>query len=170
MKKSVLLSLILLSACAFQQNIYSYKPIDIKRKTVAISAANLSEMHQALKQALMNAGYKLYVKNDNKDSGYLKQTSQYELSDNIIINPAVSCGALSFENGYSYAISFIDLKTSEEVFSMQGKGCYNDIMDNFVALINNRYNNSGMYNSGAQEKEPPATPVLQVGGFPLWSK
>lgn len=165
MKKCILPFICLLVACTFQQNIYSYKQIDSNRKTVAISAANLSEMHQALKQALMNAGYKLYVKNDNKDSGYLKQTSQYELSDNIIINPAVSCGGLSLESGYSYAISFIDLKTSEEVFSMQGKGCYNDIMDNFVALINNRYNNTKI-----QEPEPAAEPALQIGGFPLWNK
>ena len=169
MKKYILFSMFLLSACAYEQNIYAYKKIDTTRKTVAISAANLSEMHQALKQALMNAGYKLYVKNDNKDSGYTRQTSQYELSDNIIINPSVSCGVLSFENGYSYAISFIDLKTSEEVFSMQGKGCYSDILDNFVALINNRYSNAGMYNT-VSDTEQPRTPVLQIGGLHLWNK
>lgn len=138
MKKYILFSMLFLTSCAFEQHIYSYKTIDTKQKTVAVSAANLSEMHQELKQALIRAGYKLYVKNDTKDSGYTKQTSRYELSDNIVANPAVTCSLTVA--GYSYAVSFIDLKTSEEVFSMQGKGCHNDILDNFTALINNCYN------------------------------
>lgn len=161
MKKLLLLT-ILLSACAFEQNIYSYKTIDTNKKTVAISAANLSEMHQELKQALIHAGYKLYVKNDNKDSGYTRQTSRYELSDNIRRNNAVTCGLT--EDGYSYAISFIDLETSEEVFSMQGKGCYADIMENFTALINNRYKENQEYS----DDNTIRTPTIKAGRFTLW--
>lgn len=171
MKKSVLLSIILLSACAETQNIFSYQKIDPKQKTVSISAANLSEMHQALKQSLINSGYKLYVKNDTKDSGYAKRTSRYELSDNIVRRAGGGCGALGFQDSYYYAVSFVDLKTSEEVFSMQGNDCYENIVNNFNALINNRYNGNP-YGEYHQEptKEPPATPVLQIGGLPLWSK
>ncbi len=171
MKKYILLFVCLLSACAETQNIFSYQQIDTNQKTVSISTANLSEMHQVLKQSLINSGYKLYVKNDTKDSGYAKRTSRYELSDNIVRRTGGCCGVLCLQDSYHYAISFVDLKTSEEVFSMQGNDCYENIVNNFYALINNHYNGNpyGEYYQES-EKEPQATPILQIGGLSLWSK
>lgn len=166
MKKEILLLPFLLSSCAYEQNIYSYKNIDIHNKTVAISATNLSKMHQELKQALINSGYKLYVKNENKDIGYARKTSRYELSDNIKDDPAVTCSLT--EAGYHYAISFIDLKTSEEVFSMQGRGCRNEILKNFNALIKNNFNNSSYTETSIAEQ--PCIPKYSIGNFTLWCK
>lgn len=163
MKKEILLLPLLLTACAYEQNIYSYKNIDIHNKTVAISATNLSKMHQELKQALIKSGYKLYVKNENKDIGYSRQTSRYELSDNIQDDPAVACGLMA---GYHYAISFIDLKTSEEVFSMQGRGCPDEILENFTALIKNNYNGSA--HTETLPTEQPCVSKYSIGGFNLW--
>lgn len=165
MKKEILLLPFLLSSCAYEQNIYSYKNIDIHNKTVAISATNLSKMHQELKQALIKSGYKLYVKNENKDIGYNSKTSRYELSDNIKDDPAVTCSLT--EAGYRYAISFVDLKTSEEVFSMQGRGCANEILENFTALIKNNYH-AAIYEETSQTEQAACVPKYSIGNMTLW--
>lgn len=137
MRKYILLICLFLGACGSVHNIYTYNTIDNKDKIISVNANNLNEMHQELKQALRNAGFKVLVKNDSKDSGYTKSTSRYELSDNFGKSLNEICPFP--EDGISYAISVIDLKNSEEVFSMQGHDCKQGIIDNFNILIRNKY-------------------------------
>lgn len=163
MKKFTILLTLLLCSCGSVQNIYTYKNIDIKQKTISVSATNLSDMHQELKQALRSAGFKVLVKNDSKDSGYTKATSRYELSDNFDKSIQVICPFP--QDGIAYAISVIDLKNSEEVFSMQGHDCKQGILDNFNALIRNKYH--PIKDTYIEESSEP---MYSIGGYNLWGK
>lgn len=159
--KKLLFLVFLLAGCTYQQTVSSNSRIDSNAKTVAIDSSNFVDIHQDFKQILSEAGFKIYNQNNR---GYM---ARYELADNINKDNNVRCGI--FEDGYSYDITFKDMRKGEEVFSIEGKGCREAILRDFTALVNNRYDEKPKDEQTPKNPDDMQAPTLRSDGRTWWS-
>lgn len=160
MKKIVFLALMLAGCTTYHQEISSYYKIDTTAKTVAIDSAIMTDIHQDFKQALKDAGFRVY----NKDE--VGHATRYELLDDINKDDAVRCGL--WEDGYTYEIVFRDNLKKAEVFSMEGKGCQENILRDFTALVNNRYDEKTQTVEDPEGDNTMKAPNLRSDGRTWW--
>ena len=158
--KKVLLLVLLLTACTYQQTISSYHKIDTNARTVAVDSTNMTDIHFDFKRALTEAGFEIYNKNNN---GY---AARYELSDDIHKDDNVRCGL--WEEGYTYEITFIDKVKKAEAFGIQGQGCRENILKDFTALINNRYDEKEKTIDKSENSDAMKVPTLRSDGRTWW--
>lgn len=147
-------------------NVYTYKKINTKQKTIAVSGYALWDIHQDLKQSLRNNGYKIFIKNKSKDDGYVKTSARYELLTDFNLASEILCTDTSTGRGYMYAISVIDLKQGDEVFNITGRSCQADIVKIFNQLITNQYKPEAIEEYAPQEST--CTPKYSIGSLNLW--
>jgi len=160
MKKILFLALMLTGCTTYHQTISSYNKIDITAKTVAVERANMSDIYQDFKQALDQAGFRIYSKDDGRSM------ARYELSGDIQRDDNVRCGL--WEDGYTYDMTFIDSVKKSEVFGMQGQGCRENVLKDFTALINNRYDEKSDKIDEPQDEDMMRAPSLRSDGRTWW--
>lgn len=160
MKKIIFLALMLAGCTTYQQSISSYNKIDTSAKTVAIDSANTTDIYQDFKQALNDAGFRIY----SKDDGYA--TARYELSGDIYLDENVRCGL--WETGYTYDITFIDHAKKAEAFGMEGQGCHDNVVKDFTALVNNRYDENSDKTEAQEDDDAMSAPSLKSDGRTWW--
>ena len=160
MKKTIFLALILAGCATYQQSISSYNKIDNNAKTVAVESANMTDIYQDFKQALNEAGFRIYSKDDGS------AMARYELSGDIQKDENVRCGL--WEDGYTFDMNLIDNIKKTEVFGMQGKGCKEKILTDFTALVNNRYDEKTGTVEEPEGDDVMRAPSLRSDGRTWW--
>ena len=156
MKKILFLTMLLAGCTTYHQTISSYNKIDPNTKTVSVDNTDMTDIHLEFKQILQQSGFKIY--NKNSDS----YKTRYELYDDIIKDENVRCGL--WEDGYTYDITLRDTLKKDEVFSMQGKGCHENIIKDFTALVNNRYDEEKNAEDEIEDKDAFKAPILKSDG------
>jgi len=150
--------MLFLAGCTYQQTVSSYAKIDPNAKTVAVNMADSGNIHQDLKQALAEAGFKV--------NGEYDGVSRYKLVDDIQTDDSLRCGL--FGDGYAYNITLRDFNTNKEVFGIEGKGCRENILEDFTALINNRYDEKKDNSNEPKDDDAMKAPSLKSGNITFW--
>ncbi len=126
--------------CA-KTNVQTYSAVDVSDKTITVPAGSKG-LKGGLKSALSQNGWKLMVDGGPSitegqigASTKLKNYDTFNSRYRLLVASKRFDVCFNFSPAVRYEISFIDNQTGAEVFTLDGRDCESDIVEEFKKLI-----------------------------------
>lgn len=146
LKYLLLLVIVAISLCSCaMNNLRVYGPIDTTDKTVTVPAGSRGLLGD-LKDTLIKDGWKLTIdrgpaySEDASDDGKfkVKHYDTFKTRYRLQLSSRQYDICLNASPAIVYDLSFIDNKTGEEVFTLNGNSCENFVIDKFISAVNSK--------------------------------
>lgn len=129
-----------LGGCA-THNVQLYSAIDSTNKTVTVPPGS-EGLKGKLKQAMSQDGWRLVVyagpaiiEGEVGEKTKIQQYDTFKSRYRLVIASYKYDVCLNFSPAIQYDVSFIDNQSGAEIFTMNGSGCEDDVVENFMNAL-----------------------------------